>query len=406
MKVAYLTTCFGTQSHTFIRREIWALRDRGVAISLYGIRPDRTAVAPDVKPLVEETHYLYPVKPLQVVRANLTYLVKSPLRYLTGLFKSISSKEFSVGRRAKMAYHYLISAPIAERMTDDGITHIHAHFMNVSASIAMYASHHSTIPFSITVHSAGTYKTPHILGVDQKLESAQFLMMISHYNVTYFNAIVPCIEKSHVVRCGMNLADFTFRDSREVNPQNPAKLLGVGRFVEKKGFRYLIEAAHLLRENGLQFTLTLIGDGPLAESLKQLARDYQIEDCVLFAGQKNTAEVRTAMLESDVVIVPSVTSASGEMEGLPVVIMEAMAIGVPVVASAHSGIPEIVQPDTTGYLTPEKDAPAIAQAITKAVQEPSPRIIENAYRLVDQTFNIDRVAEQRFELFCRHNTSH
>lgn len=406
MKVAYLTTCFGTQSHTFIRREIWALRARDVKIGLYGIRRENSAIASDAQPLVDETIYVYPLKPLDVIRANLKYLLRSPLRYLKGALNALSSKEFSIQRRAKMLYHYCISAPIAERMSEDGITQIHAHFMNVSTSIAMYASYHSTIPFSVTVHSAGTYKTPHMLGVDQKLQSAQFLMMISHNNVEYFDAISPCRDKSHVVRCGMNLNDFTFRDAEKVHSQVRARLLGVGRFVEKKGFKYLIDAAHLLHKSGVEFTLTLIGDGPLAEPLKQLAKEHQLGDRVLFAGQKSTAEVRAAMLESDVVIVPSVTSATGEKEGLPVVIMEAMATGVPVIASEHSGIPEIVQPGKTGILTPEKDARAIAQAITQVVQQPSPEMIKNAYQLVEQNFNIERVAEQRLALFSRYHASH
>lgn len=403
MKVAYLTTCFGTQSHTFIRREVWALRNTGVAVSLYGVRPDKNDIASDALPLVKETHYIYPIKPLEFVRSNLKYFAQSPLRYLKGAITALTSKEFSLKRRAKMLYHYFLAATFAEHMKRDGITHIHAHFMNVSASISMYASYHSKIPFSVTVHSAGTYKTPYILGVDQKLKSAQFLIMISHFNVDYCDAIVHCRDKSHVVRCGMDLVDFKYRGAQQTKPQAPTRLLGVGRFVEKKGFKYLIEAAHILRERGMQFTLTLIGDGPLAMQLKQLVDEYKVNDIVVFTGQRTTAEVRKTMLESDIVIVPSVTSETGEKEGLPVVIMEAMATGVPVVASAHSGIPEIVLPEKTGYLTPEKDAQAIADAIYQIVQHPSPTMIENAYQLVDQSFNIHRIAEQRLALFSHYH---
>ena len=403
MKVAYLTTCFGTQSHTFIRREVWALRNLGVSIGLYGVRRDASEIAADAKQLVDETHYIYPIKPLEIIRANLKYYAQSPLRYLKGAITAFTSKEFSLKRRAKMLYHYFLSATIAERLKRDGITHIHAHFMNVSASIAMYASHHSEIPFSVTVHSAGTYNTPNILGVDQKLTSAQFLIMISHFNVEFFDAILPCRNKSHVIRCGMNLVDFKYRGSKQQQTQSPTKLLAVGRFVEKKGFKYLIEAAHVLRERGVQFILTLIGDGPLAKQLKQLVDVYKLNDVVVFSGQRTSAEVRELMFVSDVVIVPSVTSESGEKEGLPVVIMEAMAIGVPVVASAHSGIPEIVLEEKTGYLTPEKDAQAIADAIYKIIQHPSPEMIENAYQLVEQSFNINRIAEQRLALFSRYH---
>lgn len=402
MKIAYLTTCFGTQSHTFIRREISALRKHGLSISLYGIRQDASGIAADAKPLVAETQYLYPMQWGGLIKANLAALIRSPVRYLDGALVAASSKEFSLKRRAKMLFHYAAATVVAERMKRDGITHIHAHFMNVATSIAMYAAHHCQIPFSATVHSAGEYKTPHVLGVDQKLAQAQFLIMISHFNVDYFDAIASCRDKSHVVRCGMNLLDFTYRAPQPLHHDTPVKLLGVGRLVEKKGFRYLIDAAQILKTRRLQFTLTLIGDGSLTAELKQLAAENNVSDHIHFVGKKNTAEVRAAMAAADVVIVPSVTSATGEQEGLPVVIMEAMATGVPVIASDHSGIPEIVIPGRTGYLTPEKDAVAIADAICTIIQKPSPSMVENAYQLVELEFNIDRIAEQRIALFSRY----
>lgn len=404
MNVAYLTNCFGTQSHTFIRREIRSLRRMGLKLALYGVRREADSIAPDAVDLVDETTYLYPLSYRQLLVCNLHFLACSPVHYLKGLCQAIAQPEFSIKRRAKMAYHYLAATVLARDLTARGVDHIHAHFMNVSASLAMYAAHHAQIPFSITVHSAGTFKTPHILGVHQKLRSAQFLLMISHYNIEYFSKIVPCRDKSHVVRCGMTLDDFNYR-GREHKIGTPAKLLAVGRFVEKKGFKYLVQACQHLKQKGLSFQLSLIGSGPLKAALEQEVAALGLSDQVLFVGAKSTEEVRNAMTGADVVIVPSVTSASGEMEGLPVVIMEAMAIGVPVVASAHSGIPEIVQPGETGYLTPEKDAAAIAEAIAQALQQPSPAMVENAYQLVEQTFNIDRVAEQRLELFSRHHRS-
>lgn len=405
MKVAYLTTCFGTQSHTFIRREVLALRNLGLAICLYGIRKDPFGTAADAESLVDETNYLYPLKAVPIIKANLKYLARSPLYYLRGALAAVTSKEFGLKRRAKMLFHYFVATTVADKIVAAGVTHVHAHFMNVSTSVAMYAAYHSRIPFSVTVHSAGEYKAPHVLGADQKLKMAQFLIMISHFNVDYFDAIWPCREKSYVIRCGMNLSDFTYRGARPTYSNSVIKLLGVGRMVEKKGFLYLIEAAALLKEKQVSFILTLIGDGPLATELKQLAQRLNVTDVVHFAGKKHSGEVRAAMADADVVIVPSVTSASGEKEGLPVVIMEAMATGVPVVASAHSGIPEIVLPNKTGYLTPEKDSQAIADAIQSIIKNPSPELVEDAYQLVERSFNIDRIAEQRLALFSRYHNN-
>lgn len=404
MRIAYITNCFGTQSHTFIRREIRALRNLGLDLSLYGVRRDLQNEAVDAEDLTAETHYLYPLSSSSLLSDNAFFLFRSPGHYLKGFVSAFRSPEFSLKRRAKMLYHYLAATAVARDLLEQRIDHIHAHFMNVSASLAMYAAHHSGIPFSITVHSAGTFKTPHILGVHQKLSSAQFLLMISNYNIEYFNKIVSCREKSHVVRCGMTLTEFDFRGGSKP-PSKSAKLVAVGRFVEKKGFRYLIQACRELCERGVNFQLSLIGDGPLRQDLENEVKRLDLENIVNLTGPMSTADVRAAMAEADVVVVPSVTSASGEMEGLPVVIMEAMAIGAPVVASAHSGIPEIVRDGKTGYLTPEKDAFAIAEAVQKTLRHPSETMVADAYRLVSEMFNVQHVAQQRLELFHQYHRS-
>lgn len=403
MKIAYLTNCFGTQSHTFIRREVDALRHIGTDIQLYGIRQD-PQIAPDATSFSSETQYLYPLKASKILQCNLSYLARSPNKYIRGFFSAFFGKEFTLKRRLKMLYHYMAATCIAKKMQQANITHIHAHFMNVSASIAMYAAHHNGIPYSITVHSAGTFKTPHILGTHQKLENAQFLAMISHYNIEYFDAITPCRAKSHVIRCGMDLNAFKYRKAELYQTHTPIRLLAVGRFVEKKGFTYLIEAASLLHQQGLDFTLTLIGNGPLEKDLHNKAQTLGIGTKVLFTGQQNTEYVHHAMSQTDIVLIPSVTSLSGEKEGLPVVIMEAMATGVPVIASNHSGISEIVQHGVTGLLTPEKDSKAIAQAIQELNAEPNQALIASAHTLIEETFNISIVAKKRLELFKHYHT--
>ena len=406
MKIAYLTNCFGTQSHTFMRREIRALRRLQVPLTLYGINKDRQNAAADAQDLMQETTYLYPLSAPVILKANAHYFRRSPFRYLRGLWRAFTGPEFSVSRRAKMAFHYFAAAPFARHMTQQGVTHIHAQFLNVSASVAMFAAEHSGLPFSVTVHSAGSFKAPDTLGLQQKLEAAQFLIMISHFNVAYYDAVAPCREKSHVIRCGMNLLDFTFEiperlksRATEAPGSHKTKLLGVARFVAKKGFRYLIEAAALLKQQSVSFELTLIGSGPLDSELRTLVKQLDLQQEVIFAGQKSTAEVRAAMATSDIVVVPSITTDSGDMEGLPVVIMEAMASGAAVVASAHSGIPEIVIPDQTGELTEERNPASIAAAITKLIEQPSVDTLLRARKLIEDNFNIEVVARQRLELF-------
>lgn len=408
MKIAYLTNCFGTQSHTFMRREIRALRELGVELSLYGIRKDESGHAADVNDLVEETHYLYPVNKSLTLSTNLHYLMSSPIRYLKNLFSAFASPEFSFSRRMKMVAHYFLAAPVARHMESSGITHIHAQFLNVSSSIAMYAAAHVGIPFSVTVHSAGSFKAADTVGLHEKLRKAQFLIMISHYNVDYYDAVSPCRHKSYVVRCGMNLEDFTFHapSDRAANSDaitHKTRLLGVGRFVAKKGFHYLIEAAAILKHRKVDFELRLVGNGPLDDELRTLANRLHVSDCVKFLGQKSTHEVRAEMTEADIVVVPSVTTNTGDMEGLPVVIMEAMATGTAVVASDHAGIPEIVIPGQTGFLTPERDAESIADAVCELIKNPPVEMLTRARLLIEDNFNIATVARHRQDIFNRHD---
>lgn len=409
MKIAYLTNCFGTQSHTFMRREIRALRQLGVDLALYGIRKDDASQAADAKDLVDETHYLYPVNTSRVLSANFHYLLRSPSRYLKGLWKAFTNPEFSLPRRAKMVAHYYLAAPVARHMASSGITHIHAQFLNVSSSIAMYAATHAQIPFSATVHSAGSFKAADTVGLHEKLQSAQFLIMISHYNVDYYDAVTPCRHKSYVIRCGMNLEDFSFQIPANLlaptkdGKLHKIKLLGVGRFVAKKGFRYLLEMAAILQQRNVDFELRILGNGPLDDELRALADRLQLHDQVKFLGQKSIDEVRAEMAETDVVVVPSITTDTGDMEGLPVVIMEAMATGAAVVASAHAGIPEIVIPEQTGLLTEERNPESLADAVCQMIAQPSEERLKRARKLIEEHFNISIVAQQRKDLFHRHH---
>ncbi len=404
MKIAYITNCFGSQSHTFIRREVNALRDIGANIRLFGIRADQ-AHDSQSQNFIDETEYLYPLHPLTLLQANFYFFRKKPLNYFCNAYQALTTQEFSLGRRLKMLYHFFLSAPMARTLRPQGITHIHAHFLNASSSIAMYASKHSKIPFSITVHSAGTYKTPHIVGLHQKLQSAQFLAMISENNLRYFDSITPCADKSHIVRCGMDLDNFQLKPRPKNNSEQPIQLLAVGRLVEKKGFIHLINAAKILLDKGFSYQLDIIGDGPLMASLAAHKKQLQVSHVNLL-GTKSTAAVHQAMVEADILIVPSVTSEGGEQEGLPVVIMEAMAIGTAVIASNHSGIPEIVVDGETGHLTEEKNAASIAKAIEKLCGNIDPQIISNAQQMVHETFNILSIAQQRLVLFKEASSHH
>ncbi len=406
MKIAYLTNCFGIQSHTFIRREIAELTALGISIELFGIRQQISdKLTDDERALVARTVYLYPLRLMRIAYLNVYWMLVLPKRYWPTLWMALRNSETDWSRRLKLIYHFIVSTAMAEEVRNRGVEHIHAHFLNVSATIAMYASLLTGVPYSITVHSAGTRNAPHIIGIPLKLRYAQFLMMISRYNIDYFDDIYPCRSKSSVVRCGMDLDQYPF-NSRPATPVvNGLKVVAVGRMVEKKGFRYLIEAAKILQDQGGVFTIELLGSGPLRDELVQLAESLGVNDKVRFLGQASTAEVRVSMRDADVVVVPSVTGKSGEMEGIPVVLMEAMALGVPVISTRHSGIPELVRNGETGIVVEEKNPSALASALQYIAGnqlEPT-EWAANARALIEREFNMAVVARQRKSLFLKHH---
>ena len=395
MKLAYLTTCFGTPSHTFIRRELREFEKRGLDVTLLGVRRD-SKLSPDSSDLVEATNYLYPLSILKILFLNLYFASVHSSRYWKAVYTCLTGQNESLKNRLKLLYHLFVSVVHAKFVLDEKITHVHAHFLNVSASITMFAARLSGVPYSITIHSAGEKNLPHVIAIAAKLKYAQSLLMISKYNIDYYNEIYPCKDKSKVVRCGMDIAAFEAREIRSIS--KPIRLLAVGRFVEKKGFKTLLESAKLLKNRGFEFKLDILGYGPDFENLSAYVSQNNLDDCVCLPGQASTEEVKQKMLLSDVVIVPSVTSASGEKEGIPVVLMEAMLSGIPVIATAHSGIPELVNA-STGALIPERDSEALANEIEQFGI--SPEKIDAARSLIMSEFNISRIIDQRLSIFSK-----
>ena len=398
MRLAYLTTCFGTPSHTFIRREIREFRRQGHTLCLYGIHKD-TVVAADAQDLVSETHYLYPLSVFAAFGANLHYLFRHPKRYFKAMAMALSGIKSGLKRRLIFFFHFLASAPLARAMQRDGIQHIHAHFLHVPSSLAMFSSRLSGIPFSITIHSAGEQRLTHVDAIPMKLREADLLLMISRFNIEDYSKLEPlAASKAHVVRCGMALEDFPIRTPPE-SYREPLRILAVGRFVEKKGFAVLLKAIHLLTQNpalNRALELEILGAGPLYDELRAAVTEWDLDAVVKLPGQASTDEVRSKMRAADVVVVPSTTTAKGEMEGIPVVLMEAMATGTPVIASAHSGIPELVNA-STGTLVPENDPEALARAIHAFAVNAEQ--IHNARALIENEFNIHRVVSTRATLF-------
>ncbi len=365
-------------------------------------RADQQAVMhADAAPLVARAHYT-PFINWAIVWANLWFLLRRPLAYLNTLWTlvwaNLGSPNYLVGGLAvfpKVVY-------FARQMQRDSVTHIHAHFANHPAAAA-FAIHSLTgIPYSFTAHGADLQVDQHMLR--EKVAAADFVVTISDYNVEFI--VEHCGEQARdrikVIRCGVDTQVFRAdEDWRPSNNQRPLTIVCTGTMYEVKGHAYLIDACRLLDEQGVQFQCHLIGDGPLLESLNTQVKQSRLEDKVIFRGRLTRDEIAAQLRLADVLVAPSVPTDSGRREGIPVVLMEAMASGLPVVASAISGIPELIDDEENGLLLPPRDSQAIANALARlhGDRELRERLSEAAQRKVEEQYNLTRNAARLCELF-------
>jgi len=402
-RIAYVTTSFGSLSHTFIRREVRELRRLGMDIVLYGVRPQTSPyLSPGDLSLCDETRYVYPLRLSETISANLWFAANRPRDYFRTFASALLNEELDPAAHLKLIYHFFVSASLAEGMRKKGVRHVHAHFINVASTLAMYSARMLGISYSITIHTGGTLNLAPYIGLREKIGGARFICSVSEHNIGYNDRITPCRDKAYVVRCGLDPEEYAFRgDARLPLDGEMIMLISIGRLTEVKGFRYLIEAFGSLSKDRPRFHLSIIGEGPLKDAIQRQIAEAGLDWRVELTGACSEEEVKRRLAASDVCVVPSAETPKGEKEGIPVVIMEAMACGVPIVATRHSGIPEIVRDGVTGILVPEKEPQAIVSAVRKLASDEGlrKRCVRNARELVEREFNIHETARKKKRIF-------
>jgi colanic acid/amylovoran biosynthesis glycosyltransferase len=365
MKIAYLVSRFPLLSETFILREMIEVEKLGYQIVLYPIIcQDQPVIHDEAKSWVSRANCIPFISPA-VLMENIRLFLQNPVRYFYLLWQVFAGNLSSLDFLIRDLYLFPKAVYTAKCLQIEGVDHIHAHYATHPGFEAWLINKLTGISYSITVHSHDIYDCQAML--EPKLRDAIFIAPISNYNINYMEQIVGewIREKCHVVHCGIDVSRFyPAARKRHRKESDVFELIQVGTFHWKKGQLYLIRAMALLRDRGLRIRLRIIGDGVERPKLEKEIENLNLNSLVLLLGAKTQAEVAVLLPEADCYIQSSVS------EGIPVAIMEAMASGLPVVATNITGIPELVLHNQTGLLVPPADVQALADAIYFIMSDP------------------------------------
>ena len=364
-KVAYLVNQYPKVSHSFVRREIQALEASGISVLRFSIRSVANELVDEAdKQELQKTRFLLGNGAIFLLLSLLQVALSRPIRFFQAL-----SLVWQTGWKSERGMDYQL-AYLAEAcvllgwLLKAGVVHLHAHFGTNSATVAMLCHTLGGPPYSFTVHGPEEFDKVQMIALPEKIKRADFVVAISEFGVSQLYRWCPFQEwsKIHLIRCGV---DQSFLAQPPVAIPEEPRLVCVGRLCEDKGQLLLVHAAHQLAAAGLNFKLTLVGDGPLRAELETWIRTYGLERQVEITGWASSAEVRQFILDARAMVLPSFA------EGLPVVIMEALALGRPVISTTIAGIPELVQPGVSGWLVPPSSIDALTQAMRSALQSPT-----------------------------------
>jgi colanic acid/amylovoran biosynthesis glycosyltransferase len=364
MRVCYFVSEYPAVSHTFIRREIAELERNDISVLRVSLRRnDRNLV--DAADLSEKnrTRYILDGSITKMLSAFVNALRRRPTTLArAGLAAGKMMRRSSRSPLVHLAY-LAEALVLAQWAIEEDVRHIHAHFGTNGAEVAMLCHHLTGIPYSFTVHGPDEFDRPEYLGLPEKVKHAAFVCVVSSFTGSQICRWIPPKEwpKIKLVRCGLD-ADFLIH--RPSGIVSKSQLVTVGRLSEQKGQLVLLGALAVLVREGVRFKMTIAGDGPLRPEIERRIRELGLQDHVELTGWLTNSQVRARVRGARAVILPSFA------EGLPVVLMEALALERPVVTTYVAGIPELVRDKACGWLVPAGSVEHLADAIKQCLNAP------------------------------------
>ncbi|HTF67707.1 MAG TPA: glycosyltransferase family 4 protein [Edaphobacter sp.] len=364
MTVAYVISQYPAASHTFIRREIEALRLGGVDIQTFSVRHPMASELHSLPDRVEadNTYYLLPTKLKDLLAAHVVALATRPISYVRVLLIALRHRVPGLRALIWAVFHFAEAIQLSRELECRKVRRIHNHFANSGATVGMLAAQFLQLPWSLTLHGISETDYPAGLLLGAKIEVASFVACVSEFGrAQAMRVSLPeHWNKIIIVRCALNFADLP---KRPININKRTRLICVARLSAEKGHLGLLNAFANVRARNLDAELVLVGDGPERMKIQEAIQTLNLQDVVHLTGVLAEKETLEQIAHADILVLASF------MEGLPVVLMEALAIGVPVVATRVAGIPELVAHEKDGLLFSPANWDELAENLSRLLSD-------------------------------------
>ncbi len=395
--IVHLAQEFPSLTMTFVYREVIALRERGVNIDTCSIwKPNIKNVSREARHLADTTYYIFPLSWIKFLKAQIFFLTTHPIRYLGTFFYVLTRPNMRLSHRRRTFLQFFYAIYLADEIKKRGVKHVHAHFALNAATVAMIVGRILGITYSLTAHANDIFANPVML--KEKLENAKFVITISEYNKSHLQQFTSA-DKIYIVPYGLDLKQFTPL-AGPIDGDLPL-ILSIGRLVEKKGFPYLIEACDILRKRDYRFRCKIIGEGPQRKTLEKMIADAHLEKIVSLEGAVLQEDLIDYWRKATVFALPCVIGKNEDRDGMPNVLIEAMALQVPVVSTSLVGIPEFIKHGESGLLAPPGDAKALADLLAQLLDNPTLRaqMGQSARTVAQRTFDLQRNVSRIIDIY-------
>jgi glycosyltransferase involved in cell wall biosynthesis len=370
MKIAYLASEYPKVTHSFIRRELKGVESSGIDVERIAIRRPQRGELPEAadREELDKTSGVLDRGLSLALDVGMTAL-RRPTRWLRAAERAV---RLGIHSQRGLTRHliYFVEACAVSRMAEEhGVSHIHAHFATNATTVALLVDELGGPSYSFMIHGPSDFDAPELIHLSEKVAGAKFVTVITDFarSQTWRWARPEDWHKVHVVRCGVD--DQFLQGDVEPVPDVP-RFLNIGRLAGAKAQPLILQAAARLQEQGRRFEIAIIGDGELRPHLERMIDDLDVGDVVKLVGWKSGGEVRKELLRSRALLLPSFA------EGLPVVIMEAFALGRPVITTKIAGIPELVVHGDNGWLISSGNLDHLVDAMAEALDSPVDRLTD------------------------------